>query len=101
MLACAGWAVSRAVVVVAVVVAAQRAADIDTFGAFFRWDGSWYTVIAEHGYPSVLPTVDGHVVYSSIAFFPVFPAMVRGVVWATGMPYTWAALLVVNIASCA
>jgi hypothetical protein len=98
--AAAGWLTSRGVVLIAVALAAHHDPNVDTFGAFFRWDGSWYTVIAEHGYPSVIPRLGGQATFSSIAFFPVFPALIRAVAWSTGMPHTWAALVVVNLAAC-
>lgn len=45
-----------------------------------QWDGKWYRMIAEHGYPSELPerityiTGDG----ATVAFFPVYPYLARG-----------------------
>jgi hypothetical protein len=44
-----------------------------------QWDGRWYQMIAEHGYPSELPerityiTGDG----ATVAFFPVYPYLAR------------------------
>ena len=46
---------------------------------FTQWDGKWYRMIAEHGYPSELPerityiTGDG----ATVAFFPVYPYLAR------------------------
>ena len=46
---------------------------------FTQWDGKWYRMIAEHGYPSELPerityiTGDG----ATVAFFPVYPYVAR------------------------
>ena len=46
--------------------------------ALYRWDGKWFVKAATHGYPSQLPMHDGHVVSNTIAFFPVFPLVIRG-----------------------
>jgi hypothetical protein len=49
------------------------------------WDGSWYREIAETGYPDVLPVgPDGVVLQNPWAFFPLFPALVRGLDALTG-----------------
>jgi Gpi18-like mannosyltransferase len=44
-----------------------------------QWDGKWYRMIAEHGYPSELPA---RITYISgdgatVAFFPVYPYLAR------------------------
>ena len=44
-----------------------------------QWDGKWYRMIAEQGYPSELPA---HITYisgrgASVAFFPVYPVLAR------------------------
>ncbi|GHC37544.1 hypothetical protein [Streptomyces cinnamoneus] len=51
------------------------------------WDGIWYTGIARNGYGLVLPspTTRG-VVFNDLAFFPLFPGLVRAV--ATVLPLT-------------
>jgi hypothetical protein len=46
---------------------------------FTQWDGKWYRMIAEHGYPSELPA---RITYISgdgatVAFFPVYPYLAR------------------------
>jgi hypothetical protein len=40
------------------------------------WDADWYMLIAEHGYGRVLTWPDG-AVQSDLAFFPLYPALVR------------------------
>ncbi|MBQ0986768.1 hypothetical protein KBZ10_20080 [Streptomyces sp. F63] len=40
-----------------------------------RWDAVWYTRVAEHGYGFEIATPDG--VHSSLAFFPLLPALER------------------------
>ena len=42
-----------------------------------RWDGRWFLLAANHGWPRSLPTFDGHVAQSPIAFFPLFPLLLR------------------------
>jgi hypothetical protein len=47
------------------------------------WDGKWFIRAAEHGWPSHLPTVHGHVAGSTTAFFPLFPLTIRWLSTAT------------------
>ncbi|MEV5973848.1 hypothetical protein [Streptomyces sp. NPDC051921] len=42
-----------------------------------RWDAVWYTRIAEHGYGYQVTLPDGGV-HADLAFFPLFPALERG-----------------------
>jgi Mannosyltransferase (PIG-V) len=42
-----------------------------------RWDGKWFLRAAEHGWPSHLPLLHGHVAANTIAFFPLFPLTIR------------------------
>ncbi|MCT4354702.1 glycosyltransferase family 39 protein [Streptomyces sp. Je 1-79] len=42
------------------------------------WDSDWYTRIAAHGYGHTLHWPDG-VVQSDLAFFPLYPALIRAV----------------------
>ena len=58
-----------------------------------NWDGQWYRVIAEHGYPTHLPFADGAVLRNPWAFYPLYPALVRAVM-QTGLSYGAAASLV-------
>jgi hypothetical protein len=52
------------------------------------WDGHWYFIIALSGYPSELPlTDDGHVGESAWAFMPAYPAVVRALMFATGLDF--------------
>ncbi|WP_457185343.1 hypothetical protein [Nocardioides sp. P5_E3] len=46
-------------------------------GVVSNWDGQWYRGIAEQGYPSVLPQVDGDVVPNEWAFSAGYPFVVR------------------------
>jgi len=56
------------------------------------WDGGWYLSIAERGY-----WFDPHGA-SNVAFFPLFPLLVRGVAALTGN-FVAAGLLVANLAA--
>ncbi|MCU1538868.1 MAG: putative integral rane protein [Humibacillus sp.] len=52
------------------------------------WDGQWYRVIAEQGYPAVLPRAGwGGVDMNPWAFFPLFPLAVGGIMKVTGLPF--------------
>lgn len=59
--------------------------------ALSRWDGAWYIDVARRGYPgsNQLP--------ARIAFFPLYPMLIRATVEATGMSYEGAAVLVSTI----
>lgn len=91
-----GYAVSRVVVLVALWVAAlwfQSPAGVghlhpglgDMFGL---WDGTWYHRVADSGYPVPLPVdpVTGRLTYSTWAFYPAFPFLIRPLM-ALGVPF--------------
>jgi hypothetical protein len=49
------------------------------------WDARWYGEVISSGYPSVLPTDDaGNVQENTWAFYPLFPALARGLAALTG-----------------
>jgi hypothetical protein len=59
------------------------------------WDGRWYNIVAESGYPSVLPrTEDGQVAENAWAFMPVYPMVVRALMVLTGAPWAPSAVFV-------
>lgn len=59
------------------------------------WDGRWYNIIAEVGYPSELPfTEDGHIGENAWAFLPVYPTVVRGLMAITGLPWSISAVII-------
>ncbi|MEO7130697.1 MAG: hypothetical protein ABIZ07_04910 [Dermatophilaceae bacterium] len=63
-------------------------ADPGYWAAMTNWDGQWYRVIAEQGYPATLPLqVNGTVDMNPWAFFPVFPLLVRALMQVTGLPF--------------
>jgi hypothetical protein len=59
------------------------------------WDGRWYALIAQVGYPATLPIgADGAVTENAWAFMPAYPFLVRGLMWATGAGYAPVAVTV-------
>ena len=63
-------------------------ADPGYWAAMTNWDGQWYRVIAEQGYPATLPrAADGTVDMNPWAFFPVFPLLTAGIMKVTGLPF--------------
>jgi hypothetical protein len=59
-----------------------------------NWDGQWYRLIAEQGYPLDLPLdMHGHVVMNSWAFFPLFPLSAGFLSRVTGLGFTTVAPL--------
>lgn len=59
---------------------------------FARWDSNWYRIIVEKGY-DYAPDGQQH----SIAFFPLFPLLVKAVV-SLGVPFNVAGTLLNNLA---
>ena len=57
-----------------------------------RWDGVWFLRAVHSGYPSHLPMAHGHVLANPVAFFPLFPLLVRAGV-AIGLDAGVAALM--------
>jgi hypothetical protein len=55
------------------------------------WDGQWYWDIVLHGYPTTVVDTSGHAVQSSLAFFPLYPALVKAVMAVTGLGFEVAA----------
>jgi hypothetical protein len=73
-------------------------ADPGYLTAMTNWDGQWYRVIAEHGYPAVLPRAPwGGIDMNPWAFFPVFPMTVGGIMRVTGLPFEVVAPLLSTI----
>ena len=61
------------------------------------WDGGWWMSTTLHGYPHAVPMVDGHAGESTIAFFPLFPLLARGVMNVTGLPLLGSLLVVTTV----
>lgn len=73
---------SRVITTFAVALAAVASGN-SLHEVFTVWDGRWYERIANGGYPTSVPQGDfyagtGRQVQSSVAFFPLYPVMVRG-----------------------
>src|SRR3954452_3284627 len=52
------------------------------------WDGAYYSQIVEQGYPTSLPLdSDGSVQQNPWAFLPLYPMIVRAVMFLTGMTF--------------
>ncbi len=57
------------------------------------WDGRWYEIVALAGYPDTLTVgYSGHIAQNAWAFLPGYPAVVRGVMSATGLSWQAAAV---------
>ncbi len=63
-------------------------------GVVANWDGQWFWSIATHGYPSVLPRVDGQAIPNEWAFTPGYPFLVRAVMFVGRIDFPLAATAV-------
>jgi hypothetical protein len=55
-----------------------------------NWDGQWYRDIATHGYPGSLPHDGvGKVVQNAWGFYPLYPLIVGGLMWVTGLSFAF------------
>ncbi|MFF9452442.1 glycosyltransferase family 39 protein [Streptomyces flaveolus] len=67
------------------------------------WDGWWYLQVAEHGYHPSLIRLDSDGLFTvqqnSVAFFPLYPALIRMVSEATGIGLYGSGILVSVLAS--
>lgn len=78
--------------------AAASAAGKDAFHLLAeRWDSVWYQRVAEHGYSYTVTLPDG-AVHSDLAFFPLLPALERGIAEVTPLGLAGAGLLVAWLA---
>ncbi|MFD9909569.1 mannosyltransferase family protein [Streptomyces sp. NPDC059063] len=81
--------------------ATAHATHQDTFRLLGRsWDSRWYTGIAAHGYGRTLYFEPG-VVQSDLAFFPLYPGLIRAVTAVTPLTHGAAGLLVSWVAAAA
>ncbi|MEV3989385.1 hypothetical protein AB0J57_10765 [Streptomyces sp. NPDC049837] len=94
-----GYAAVRAVGLVVLAVAAAVAGEDALHRLNGRWDSVWYVRIAEHGYGHEVTLPDGSV-HSDLAFFPLLPALERGLAAllpvdaaTAGLVVSWAASL--------
>jgi Dolichyl-phosphate-mannose-protein mannosyltransferase len=71
-------------------------------GKLLSWDGQWYVDVARHGYPHGLQhNDDGSVAGSTLAFFPLYPALIRFCHDLTGLGEETSALTVSRLAGAA
>ena len=65
-------------------------------GLVSLWDGDWYRIVAENGYPDTLPVdpSSGLVRQNAWAFYPLFPLVTRGLMTTTGLRWPLAASIV-------
>ncbi|MEW1693876.1 glycosyltransferase family 39 protein [Streptomyces sp. NPDC091265] len=63
-----------------------------------RWDSVWYQRVAEHGYGYTVITLADGGIHSDLAFFPLLPALERGVAEVTPLGLAGAGLLVAWVA---
>ncbi|MGW4997096.1 hypothetical protein ACWEP8_05465 [Streptomyces hydrogenans] len=100
LLALGGYAVTR-VLGLAVLAVAAAARGKDGFHRLSgRWDSVWYVRIAEHGYGYQVTLPNGDV-HSDLAFFPLLPALERGLSAVLPLDAAGAGLLVSWTASLA
>jgi Gpi18-like mannosyltransferase len=90
------WALCRTFSVVLLTVVSRYQAPVDWTGphpSYFSmtvlWDGFWYRLIAESGYPPALPldAATGAVQQNAWAFYPAFPMMSRLLMKVTGLGF--------------
>ncbi|MFF7846571.1 hypothetical protein ACFZDF_03170 [Streptomyces sp. NPDC007910] len=93
LLALGGYAATRVIGLVVLAVAAAATGEDGLHRLKGRWDSVWYVRIAEHGYgyEAVLPGGDVH---SDLAFFPLLPALERGLSAVLPLDAAGAGLLV-------
>ncbi|MGN6128429.1 MAG: hypothetical protein ACTHON_17875 [Humibacter sp.] len=67
----------------------------DYFDFASIWDGRWYDIVAESGYPKTLPIgQDGVLQQNAWAFLPGYPFVVRALMIATALPWSPVAVAV-------
>jgi hypothetical protein len=55
------------------------------------WDGQWYWDVAVNGYPASARDALGQPQQTSLAFYPLYPMLVRVLMWVTGLDFPTAA----------
>lgn len=64
---------SRVVVLLAMWIGTLLVPGLSMAAATSTWDGGWYVLVADAGYPSAVPTTGS----STLAFFPLYPLLLR------------------------
>jgi hypothetical protein len=61
----------------------------DYFAFAQIWDGTWYHIVAQSGYPATIPYDSlGHVQQNAWAFLPAYPFLCGAIAFATGLPFS-------------
>jgi hypothetical protein len=68
---------SRLLVAVAVLMALGIAAPLHPHVWWQWWDSFWYLDIAQHGYPTTIQPLSPERPFSALAFFPLWPLLIR------------------------
>lgn len=64
------------------------------------WDGQWYRRIAAEGYPQEVPRdASGLSQQNALAFYPLYPLLVRGLMTVSGWKFSVAGIVVSLVAS--
>ncbi|MGW4721817.1 hypothetical protein [Streptomyces sp. NPDC004291] len=92
-LALGGYAATRVIGLVVLAVAAAATGEDGPHRLKGRWDSVWYVRIAEHGYGYEVTLPNGDV-HSDLAFFPLLPALERGLSAVLPLDAAGAGLLV-------
>ncbi|MER8033473.1 hypothetical protein [Streptomyces hydrogenans] len=100
LLALGGYAVTRVLGLAVLAVAAAATGKDGLHRLSGRWDSVWYVRIAEHGYGYQVTLPNGDV-HSDLAFFPLLPALERGLSAVLPLDAAGAGLLVSWTASLA
>ncbi|WP_262387232.1 mannosyltransferase family protein [Streptomyces sp. TRM49041] len=95
-----GYAAARLTGLAVLLVAAAAAGEDAWHRLMGRWDAVWYVRVAEHGYGYEVTLPDG-AVHSDLAFFPLLPALERGLSEALPVSAATAGLAVAWVASLA
>ncbi|HEX6075134.1 MAG TPA: mannosyltransferase family protein [Micromonosporaceae bacterium] len=67
----------------------------DLVGWLLIWDANWFVRIAEDGYePGYSYDPTGELTGNGLAFFPLYPILIRGLAWLPGISPTGAALAI-------
>ncbi|MFD3536037.1 hypothetical protein [Streptomyces sp. NPDC058664] len=77
LFAVGGYALTRLIGLAVLAIAAAATGEDGLHRLKGRWDSVWYVRIAEHGYGYEVTLPNGDV-HSDLAFFPLFPALERG-----------------------
>lgn len=87
---------------VAVLLISARHVGVDFARVFDRFDMAAYARLAEHGYDqAIIDRPNGVPIPSNLAYFPLYPGLIRAVVEISPLPYIWAGLVVTWLSSLA